>query len=68
MPSIVFGIIKDEAQLWKKWSTNLSNLNRIIDQCSFILTHLDDNEEQRDLSIIEKKLQKIFLISRSKMS
>jgi hypothetical protein len=39
----------------KKWSRNLSNLNKIISNCNFSLAMLDGLEEERPLSIMEKK-------------
>jgi hypothetical protein len=41
----------------KKWSRNLSQLSIIIHNCSYVLALLDGLEEQRSLSIIEKKIQ-----------
>ena len=45
----------------KKWSRDLSNLNKIIDNCSFIRSLLDGIEEQRELSIIEKNFKTILM-------
>jgi hypothetical protein len=42
----------------KKWSKNISKLSRIMDNCSYVLALLDGIEEQRILSLMEKKFKK----------
>ena len=41
----------------KKWSKNLSKLNKIIEACSYVLAILDGLEEQRNLSIQENNFR-----------
>jgi hypothetical protein len=44
----------------KKWSKNLSNLNKILSNCNYTLALLDGLEEQRDLSIMERYFRLII--------
>jgi hypothetical protein len=50
---------KDTIYGLKKWSKNLSNLNKIINYCSYTLALLDGLGEQRNPSIVEKKFRSI---------
>ena len=42
----------------RKWSRHLSQLNKIIDSCNFVLALLDGLEDQRHLSLLEKNFRK----------
>ena len=41
----------------KRWSKSLSQLNKTIDSCNFVLALLDGLEDQRLLSLLEKTLE-----------
>jgi hypothetical protein len=44
----------------KKWSRNLSNLTKIINNCNFTLAMMDGLKEQRPLSVMEKNFKRIL--------
>jgi hypothetical protein len=44
----------------KAWSSELSKLNKLINNSNFVLTMLDGLEEQRPLSVIERNFRKLL--------
>lgn len=44
----------------KKWSKELSQLNKVINNCNWVLALLDGLEDQRGLSLIESNFRKII--------
>ena len=44
----------------KKWSRNLSKLNKVINSCYYVLALLDGLENQRMLSLQKKNFRKIL--------
>lgn len=51
----------------KKWSKELSQLKKIIHNCSWVLEILDALEDQRSLSIIERNFRKLVKIHMQQM-
>lgn len=51
----------------KKWSEELSKLNKIIHNCSCVLVILDGLEDQRRLSIVERNFKKIVKVHLQQM-
>lgn len=59
MAKTISGNFKELRKGLKCWSKELSKLNKLINNCSWVLALLDGLEEQRCLSLIEGNFRKI---------
>lgn len=60
MAKIISGKFKQLRSGLKRWSKEFSQLNKLITNCSWVLSLLDGLEDQRILSTVEKKFRQIF--------
>lgn len=62
MAKIISGKFKQLRAGLKKWSKEFSHLNRVINNCSWVLALLDGLEDQRNLSTLESNFRKVVKI------
>jgi hypothetical protein len=56
----IYGKFKQLRRGLKKWRKELSQLNKIINNCSWVLAFLDGLEDERILSVAELDFRKLF--------